>query len=122
MELTKDLLRHIENVLRKNCNPVTIELLSALYEVIGLHTWEFLSEALAIEVFLLIASGMIVETVRNMDTFEAVILAISEAGLVLLVATEEAELILLINETPKVLIQVRKSLGIESCLICHYFL
>ena len=97
VEVAQDLLRHVEHVFGEDLHAVIVDFLGAVHEVIGLDVGELFGKALAVLVLLLIAGGVRVEAVRNDDALEAVILAIGNAGLVLLRALEKAEIVLLIN-------------------------
>ena len=90
MEFLKDLLGHVEHVLRKNHYAVIVYLLSAVNEVIGLHVGESLAQALLVQIFFLLTRGMSVEAVRHDYVLEAIVLAVGDAWLVLLCALEEA--------------------------------
>ena len=120
MELTKDLLRDVEHVLREDLNAVIIYALSAIHEVVWLDIGEFVCQALAIEILLLLTRGVSVISEGHDDALEAIILASCHTWLVLLGATVEAKLILLVNEGAKVLIQVGERSGIERLLVCHF--
>ena len=76
VKLAKDLLRHVEDVLGEDLYAVLIDLLSAVHEVIGLHIGQLVGEALAIEIFLLLARGMRVVAEGHNNTSKAVILAV----------------------------------------------
>ena len=121
MQLAQDLLRHVEDVLREDLYAVLIDLLSALHEVIGLHIGQLVGEALTIEIFLLLTRSMRVVAEGHNNTSKAVILAVGNPWLVLLGATEEAKLVLLIDKGAQVLVQVRERSGVEGLLVCHYF-
>ena len=106
MELTKDLLGDVEHVLRKDLNAVIIDALCAIHEVVWLYIGEFVCQALAIEILFLVTRGVRVIAEGDDNALEAIVLASCNTWLVLLGATVEAKLILLIDEGAKVLIQV----------------
>ena len=113
VEISKDALGSLEEEVWEDLNALTVQLLSAIYEVIWAHVGELACKALAVVVFFLIAWKMSVEPVGHMNLAEAVVFAVCDSCDILLCTLEEAEIVLLVNDLADRLVQVAQSFSFE---------